>query len=88
MTMVAKETPTKWYEVGIQLKIKIETLEAFKELSKDHNQLYSKVFYQWVKDEKVPYTWNTIISVLKKIGEIKTATTIKEWLDNCSKDTN
>ena len=39
------------------------------------------VFEQWEKEQKVPFTWETIISTLEKLGEKKTAADIREWLN-------
>ena len=80
MSQVARNTQTKWYEVGIQLKIDISQLDAFEQQTKDQMRLYSKVFDQWKKEQKVLYTWDTIINVLEKIKENETATAIRKWL--------
>ena len=59
MTHVAHKIPTMWYEVGIQLAIKISTLDAFEEQTNKQNRLYVRVFEQWRKEEQVPYSWNS-----------------------------
>ena len=81
MSLVAKKIPTKWYEIGIQLEIEIPTLEAFEQQTSDQVRLYSKVFDQWKREQKVPFTWETIISTLEVVGENSTAADIREWLD-------
>ena len=87
MTHVAGKTPTKWYEVGIQLNIEISTLDAFEEQTKNQKRLYSKVFDQWKKEKKLPYTWDTIVNALEKVEENETVIAIKKWLrgagENC-----
>ena len=80
MLHIAKKTPTKWYEVGIQLKIEPSTLDAFEEQIRDQTRLYIKVFVQWRRDHKVPYTWTTIIGALEAVGERTVASDIREWL--------
>ena len=81
MTHVAHKILTKWYEIGVMLDIETTTLDAFETQSNDQVRLYIKVFNQWKKEQKVPYTWDTIISTLDTAGENKTAAEIREWLD-------
>ena len=84
MNLVAKKIPTKWYEIGIQLEIDIPTLKTFTAQSNDQVQLWSMVFDQWKREQKVPFTWETIISTLEEADENSTATDIREWLDRTS----
>ena len=81
MSLVAMKIPTKWYKIGIQLEIEISTLEAFEQQTSDQDRLYSKVFDQWRKEQKVPFTWETIIDTLEEADENSTAAGIREWLD-------
>ena len=80
MSHVAGKTPTKWYEVGIQLNIEISTLDAFEEQTSNQMRLYSKVFNQWKKNTNLPFTWDTIMNALERVGENETVTDIREWL--------
>lgn len=80
MSRLARKTPTKWYEVGIELEIEPATLDAFEEQTRDHTRLYIKVFKQWKRDHKVPHTWTTIIGALEAVGERTVANGISEWL--------
>ena len=82
MTHVAHKIPTMWYEVGIQLSITIPTLDAFEEQTNKQTRLYTKVFEQWRREGKVPYTWSTIIKALEDVGEIGIATELREWLQH------
>ena len=63
------------------LRIKTATLNTFKEQSNDPIQLSIMVFEQWERELKVPFTWDTIINTLETLGEKKTATELKEWLN-------
>ena len=85
MNLVAKKIPTKWYELGIQLEIDIATLNTFATQNNDPVRLWSMVFDQWKREQKVPFTWETIISTLEVVDENSTAADIREWLDktNC-----
>ena len=41
MSRLARKTPTKWYEVGIELEIEPATLDAFEEQTRDQTRLYT-----------------------------------------------
>ena len=84
MNLVAKKIPTKWYELGIQLEIDIATLRSFSAQTSDPVELWSVVFDQWRKEQKVPFTWETIINTLEEADENSTAAGIREWLDTRS----
>ena len=81
MVHVALKVPTKWYQVGILLRIETATLSTFKAPNDDPIQLSIMVFDQWKKEQKVPFIWETIINTLETLGEKKTATELKEWLN-------
>ena len=78
MVHVASKIPTEWYQVGKQLDIETATLDELKEQSNDP---FVRVFEQWKREPKVPYTWDTIINTLEKISATGTAAEIREWLD-------
>ena len=80
MSRVARKTLTKWYEVGIELRIDTATLDAFEEQTKDQAKHYIKVFKQWKREQKVPYTWTIIIDALDEVGEKGVASDIRKWL--------
>ena len=44
-------------------------------------RLYSKVFDQWKQEQKVSFTWETIISTLEELDDNSTTAGIREWLD-------
>ena len=83
MVHVACKIPTKWYQLGIMLHIKTTILDTFAKEVTDHDQvrLCIMVFTQWEKEQKVPFTWESIISTLETLGEKKTAAELKEWLN-------
>ena len=81
MAHVARKIPTKWYQVGVLLDIETATLDAFAEKTKGQVRLWIMVFDQWKREQNVPYTWETIISILDTLGEKNTATELETWLD-------
>ena len=84
ISLVAKKVPTKWYEIGSQLDIETSTLDTFETKTDDHVRLWIKVFDQWKREQKVPFTWETIISTLEEADENSTAAGIREWLNTIS----
>ena len=81
ISLVAKKVPTKWYEIGSLLDIETSTLDAFETMTNDQVRIWIKVFDQWKREQKVPFTWETIIITLVEADENSTAAGIREWLD-------
>ena len=86
MNLVAKKIPTKSYEIGIQLEIEIATLNTFAAQTNDPVRLWSMVFDQWKREQKVPFTWGNIISTLEEADENSTAAEIRELLEKKAAD--
>ena len=82
MSQVANKTLPKWYELGIQLKIDLPTLDAFEQQTREQSQLYLKVFDHWKKATTMPYTWTTIIDALEAVEERNVASSIRKWLSD------
>ena len=72
---VAEVIPTKWRQVGIQLKLSTNTLDRIQDenckYSNSHERYFRQVFKEWRKQYPESYSWNTLIDVLKKdaVGE-------------------
>ena len=80
MTLVTQKAPVKWLVVGIQLKIEISTLMGFQAQTSDQQLLYIKVFDQWRREQKVSYTWGSIINALEAVEEKEITTNVRQWL--------
>ena len=80
MTHVAQKRPVKWFQVGVQLQIDMPILEAYEAEYSNQIRLFAKVFEQWRREEKLPYTWNTIITALERVDEHRIASDIRQWL--------
>ena len=80
MTHVAQKRPVKWFQVGIQLQIDMPILEAYEAEYSNQMRLFAKVLEHWRREEKLPYTWNTIIIALERVDENRIATDIRQWL--------
>ena len=82
MNKIASVIPAKWRDVGIQLGLSPSTLDNIQ--SENGSQphcnrlLFEKVFTEWDKHRPKPYTWNTIIEVLRTpaVGEATLADTL------------
>ena len=86
MVRVARKIPTMWYEIGVLLDIEMSTLNTFEAQTSNPVRLCMMVFDQCEKEQKVPFTWETIITALDTLGEKKTAADIREWLKTQTAD--
>ena len=82
MNQVAAKAKVKWFQVGIQLGINPTTLEVFDTQPQDPMRCYFKVFTEWEREGKRPYTWTTIIGALETaaVNERQVAVELREWL--------
>lgn len=83
MNLVGSIIPAKWKSVGRQLRIREGQLEGIDEENRGKLQeCFSAVFITWRRLLSSPYTWSTIIRVLKsrEVNELKLASGIEEWL--------
>ena len=82
MNRVADKTRDKWKQVGIQLMIETYKLNGYEKQSTDPMECYTKVFDEWERSQKLPYTWATILNALESdaVNERATARSIRDWL--------
>ena len=82
MNEIASVIPAKWRGVGIQLGLSSSTLDGIEmeNGSKPNSclQSFEKVFTKWEQQHPKPYTWDTIIGVLRTaaVGENVLAETL------------
>ena len=78
--MAAKATD-KWERIGFQLDIEYHQLKTIAR-DEDHIIRYAKVFSEWQRRGDPPFTWATVIEVLKApiVGEDQLAKEVEEWL--------
>ena len=60
-TLVVPHLTTKWYEVGLALALTPDELDKMKE----NHQGISDVFMLWEQQSTRPFTWETLLAVLK-----------------------
>lgn len=66
MNHVAVSLATKWRIVGVQLGLSVAKLDEIEvAYVNDCKRCFSAVFSEWENTASLPYTWSTIIEVLK-----------------------
>lgn len=75
MNKIAAVIPSKYETVGIQLGLTLAELQAIRPQHpslKDHLRAFGEMFDMWRRRGSPPYTWRTLISVLKaaSVGEV------------------
>ena len=82
LNKVAAKATDKWERIGLQLDIEYHQLNTISS-DQDHITCYAKVFSMWQKRGDPPFTWATIIEVLKApiVGENQLAKELEEWLE-------
>ena len=82
LNFVAAKALNKWKMVGINLSITQDRLSCIEERYHSNEDHYLEVFQQWRSNNNHPYTWITIISVLKApiVQEMQLANELEEML--------
>ena len=82
MNRVAAPCKNQWELVGVQLDIDSSDLNSIRPSCQNDLQCFKKVFDLWRRNGNPPYTWATIINVLKapSVGEEQVAKDVTEWL--------
>ena len=80
MNRVAARCMDKWKLVGVQLEIEDVLLKSIQ--SSDQQLCFMEVLDHWKSKGSPPYTWTTIINVLKtpSVREEKLARDLEDWL--------
>ena len=79
MNDIASKIPAKWRSVGIQLGLPSSTLDSIQQENAGKPRAcldsFEQVFTTWERQGPSPYTWKTIIEVLRKpaVGEVALA---------------
>ena len=83
MNQVGAVIPAKWRFVGSELGLPHDQLDA---IEREQNGIlalcFSAVFHKWECDMTLPYTWQTIITVLRarQVGAKNLAKTLEDRL--------
>ena len=82
LNRVASRAMDKWDMVGLQLGIEEQQLNTISTEHRDPIRRYSNVFTLWKNKADPPYTWRTIVGVLRAsiVGREDLANEIETWL--------
>ena len=89
MEKVTAVIPNKYMTVGLQLGLKVAELEVigpkYSTLEETY-RAFSEMFGMWRSRGSPPYTWRTIIDVLKtaSVGEVVLSDTLTSWITGTS----
>ena len=77
---IASKAMDKWELIGLELDIEQHQLNTITD--PDPMKCYSEVFSLWQKQADCPFTWGTIIEVLRSpvVRENALAQEIEDWL--------
>ena len=83
MHKVASRVTDKWYMIGLELDIEQHQLNTIRQSShQDAILCFSRVFELWQNQADPPFTWTTIVGVLRSpiVQENSLAKEIEDWL--------
>ena len=74
------DTRVKWYDIGLQLRMSVGTLDAIKEQYDDLSHCLRETLKTWLKTCPSPPTWNNIIDALRSstVGEVRLAEDLEQ----------
>ena len=84
MNQVAALILHKWRDVGLQFELDNYDLDAINSrYLGDVKTCFAQVFYLWKRNRSHPYTWATIIEILRAngVGEIQLANELEKWVE-------
>ena len=89
MEKVAAVIPHKYMTVGLQLGLTMAELEVIGPKYSTLEEMYRafrEMFGVWSRRGSPPYTWRTIIDVLKtaSVGEVALSETLTSWITGTS----
>ena len=72
------EVRTKWYDIGLALKVSVTTLDSIEGQFDNHSDKLREILKVWLKTATQP-TWQDVVGVLKSpvVGEAKLASDIE-----------
>ena len=84
MERVGSVIPAKWRSFGRQLKLTEGHLDGIDmDEHRKTQQCFSAVFSNWSRRCPSPYTWETVVKVLRssELDEVRLAMSIEKWLE-------
>ena len=82
MRRVASRATDKWEMIGLELDIEQHQLNTIQSSHLNAIHRFSRVFKLWQNQADPPFTWSTIVGVLRSpiVGENSLAQEIEDWL--------
>ncbi len=59
------EARVKWYEIGLSLRVPLDTLETIEAENRSVDNSFRKVIKYWLQQEDTERTWTVLAKVLK-----------------------
>ena len=84
MNRVGAVISAKWRSFGRQLKLTENQLSSIDKDERGISQeCFSAVFTNWSRRRPSPYTWETVVKVLRspELDEVAIANSIEKWLE-------
>ena len=80
VTEQLNDTRAKWYDIGLQLRISVGTLDAIKEQYDDPSHCLRETLKTWLKTCPSPPTWKNIVDALRcsTVGEVRLAADLEQ----------
>ena len=82
LNQVAVKVPDKWQVLGIQLGMSYDQLKTIAAKDQTYQSCYAEILEHWKKNGPLPYTWATIIDILKEpsVDLADLATELNIWV--------
>ena len=76
---------TKWYDIGIELKLDVSTLKATESKYSDSKDCLREVITEWLKAVRPKPTWRSLVDALQRpvVDESKLAAVIEGKYCSC-----
>ena len=85
MDKVAAVIPSKCWAIGLQLGLTTAELQAIcpqQQGLENYHRAFSEIFGEWRRRGSLPYTWRTLIDVLRSpsVGEVLLSDQLTSWI--------
>ena len=78
--LVISEIPASWHKFGVMLNIKLPILTKVEQEHKICEKCFLEVYSIWESETPCPFTWNSVIEVLKDMKEKRLVKEVNKFL--------
>ena len=85
MEKVAAVIPCMCWDIGLQLGLSAPVLKAIcpqHQGLENYHRAFHEIFIEWERCRSLPYTWRTLIDVLRSAGEDVLSEELTFWIDS------